>query len=195
VDSPSSPWTPAGTDPDDIWSRIEAAPFDFALLGRDFGGISDTTLTSPALNVGTAPLVIAFDHRFSFETDPATAPPNFFDGGMIEISRNGGPFEDISAFADPGYGGTLFVGSDNPLGWRKAFVGRNASFPARDRLTLALGTAFAGQTVRLRFRIATDAAAGDVGWELDNLSFQGITNLPFSKLVADGSKCRGVPKK
>jgi hypothetical protein len=196
VETPSSPWTPGGTDADDIWSRVEAAPFNHAWLGRDFGGISDTTLTSPVLNVGTsAPFVIAFDHRFSFETDPTTTPPTFFDGGMIEISRNGGPFEDISAFADPGYGGTLFTGSGNPLGGRKALVGQSASFPARDKLTLDLGSAFAGQTVRLRFRIATDAAAGDFGWELDSLSFQGITNLPFPKLVADRSKCRGVPKK
>jgi Fungalysin metallopeptidase (M36)/PA domain/Fungalysin/Thermolysin Propeptide Motif len=196
VESSSSPWTAGGTDAEDIWSRVEPVPFDHAWLGRDFGSVSDTTLTSPNLNVGAgAPFMIAFDHRFSFETDPTTNPPTFFDGGVIEISRNGGPFEDISTFADPGYGGTLVTGSGNPLSGRKAFVGHNGAFPARERLTLNLGTAFAGQTVRLRFRIATDAGAGDMGWELDNLSFQGITNLPFSQFVVDRSKCRGVPKK
>jgi large repetitive protein len=136
--------------------------------------------------------VIDFDHRFGFE-DGGVAP--FFDGGMIEISRNGGPWEDISTFIEPGYGGTLFVGSGNPLGGRRAFVSRSASFPARDHLTLNLGTAFAGQTVRIRFRIGTDAAAADFGWEIDNIAFQGITNLPFSQYIADLSECRGVPKK
>jgi hypothetical protein len=101
---------------------------------------------------------------------------------------------DISTVVNPGYGGTLFVGSDNPLGGRPAFVGRSSGFPARQRLTLDLGTAFAGQTARIRFRIATDAGVGDVGWELDNLEFLGITNLPFSTFVADLNKCRGVPK-
>jgi hypothetical protein len=47
-----------------------------------------------------------------------------------------------------------------------------------------------GQTIRLRFRIATDAAAGDYGWELDNLSVQGITNTPFSALVPETAVCR-----
>jgi large repetitive protein len=194
VESPSSPWTAAGADADAIWSRVEVTPFNRAWVGVDFGSASDTTLESPVLRVGTAaPFVIAFDHRFSFETDGGVAP--FFDGGVLEVSRNGGPFEDISAFVDPGYGGTLFVGSDNPLGGRRAFVGRNAAFPARQRLSLDLGTAFAGQTVRFRFRIGTDAAVGDLGWEIDNIAFQGITNLPFSAFVADRSRCRGVPKR
>jgi len=194
VESPSSPWTAAGADADAIWSRVEVTPFNRAWVGVDFGGVSDTRLESPDLRVGTAaPFVIAFDHRFSFETNGGAAP--FFDGGVLEVSRNGGPFEDISAFVNPGYGGTLFVGSGNPLGGRSAFVGRNASFPARQRLTLDLGTAFAGQTVRFRVRIGTDEAAGDLGWEIDNIAFQGITNLPFSAFVADRSRCRGVPKK
>jgi hypothetical protein len=163
-------------------------------LAAAAGGVvtSVDRLESPDLRVGTAPFVISFDHRFGFETNGGVAP--FFDGGMIEVSRNGGPFEDISTFVEPGYGGTLFIGSDNPLGGRRAFVGRNAAFPARNTLSLNLGTAFAGQTVRIRFRIATDAASGDIGWEIDNLSFQGITNLPFPALVEDRSRCRGVPK-
>ena len=193
VESPSSPWTPGGGDASQIWSRVEVEPFSHAWLGIDFGTISDTTLTSPELQVGNAPLVIAFDHRHSFETDGGVAP--FFDGGMIEISRNGGPFVDISTFVNPGYGGALFDGSGNPLAGRQAFVGRNAAFPARNHVTLNLGTTFAGETVRIRFRIGTDAAVGDLGWELDNLEFQGITNVPFPTMVADMSKCRGVPKK
>ena len=191
VESPSSPWTATGVDADQIWSRVEIAPFNSAWFGLDFGAPSDTSLESPALLVGTSPFVIAFDHAFGFEVDGGT----FFDGGMIEISRNGGPFEDISTFVDPGYGGTLFVGSNNPLGGRRAFVGRSAGFPALATKTLNLGTAFAGQTVRIRFRIGTDAAAADVGWVIDNVAVQGITNLPFSALVEDRARCRGVPKK
>jgi len=191
VESPSSPWTPTGADAAEIWSRVEVAPFNSAWFGLDFGAPSDTSLESPALRVGASPFVIAFDHAFGFEVDGGT----FFDGGMIEISRNGGPFEDISTFVDPGYGGTLFVGSDNPLGGRRAFVGRSAGFPALGTKTLNLGTAFAGQTVRIRFRIGTDAAAADVGWVIDNIAVQGITNLPFSAFVEDRARCRGVPKK
>jgi hypothetical protein len=196
VESPSTPWTAAGTDSDEIWSRPEITPFNRAWFGLDFGAASDTTLTSPELKVGMgAPFVIAFDHRYGFEMDASTTPPTFFDGGVIEISRNGGmTWEDISTLRDPGYGGTLFTDSGNPLGGRRAFVGRNGAFPARERLTLDLGTALAGQTVRIRFRIGTDEAAGDVGWEIDNIGFQGITNLPFSQFFADRSVCRGGKK-
>jgi hypothetical protein len=193
VESPSTQWTAAGANADEIWSRVEVTPFNRAWHGIDFGTVSDTTLTSPELQVGTTgPFVIAFDHRFSFETNGGVAP--FFDGGVIEVSRNGGPFEDISTVLNPGYGGTLFVGSGNPLAGRQAFVGTNATFPARQRLTLNLGSAFAGQTVRIRFRIGTDEAVAEFGWELDNLEFQGITNLPFSIFVPDVAKCRGEPK-
>src|SRR5262249_20129242 len=143
VETRSTPWTTSGANAADIWSRIEPQPFNRAWFGVDFGAPSDTALESPAVQVGTAPLVISFDHRFGFETSGGVAP--FFDGGVIEISRNGGPWEDISVYAAPGYGGMLFVGSDNPLGGRQAFVGRSAGFPARSTVTLNLGTAFAGQ--------------------------------------------------
>ena len=79
-------------------------------------------------------------------------------------------------------------------------VGRPSSAAAprsrrANHLTLDLGTAFAGQTVRIRFRIGTDAAAADIGWEIDNIAFQGITNKPFAEFIADLAKCRGLPKK
>jgi len=194
VESPTSTWTPTGAGADIVWSRVAVAPFSHAWFGVDSAFVSDTALESPSLQVGTtAPFVITFDHRFGFETNGGVAP--FFDGGVIELSVNGGAWQDISTFVNPGYGGTLFVGSDNPLGGRQAFVGRNASFPARDTKSLNLGMALSGQTVRMRFRIATDAAASDIGWEIDNIAFQGITNLPFASFVVDQAKCGGVPKK
>ena len=194
VETASTPWTTTGAGADQVWSRVQVAPLNRAWFGVDSGFVSDTMLESPSLQVGSAaPFVIAFDHRFGFETNGGVAP--FFDGGVIELSPNGGPWQDISAFVEPGYGGTLFVGSGNPLGGRRAFVGRNAAFPAAEPLTLNLGMAFAGQSVRIRFRIATDAAASDIGWELDNLAFQGITNSPFPAFIPDQSRCRGVPKK
>jgi fungalysin metallopeptidase (M36)/PA domain-containing protein/fungalysin/thermolysin propeptide len=193
VETPTTPWTAAGADADQIWSRVEVTPFNRAWFGLDFAAVSDTTLTSPALQVGSAPFVVEFDHKFGFETNGGVAP--FFDGGVIEISSdNGATWADVNTLVTPGYGGTIFVGSGNPLGGRPAFVGRNASFPARDHLTLNFGTAFAGKTVRVRFRIGTDEAAADIGWEIDNIAFQGITNQPFAQFIADLAKCRGVPK-
>jgi hypothetical protein len=69
-------------------------------------------------------------------------------------------------------------------------VAQNAAWPLRDTVTLDLGTALAGQTVRIRFRIGTDFNTGDYGWELDNISVQGTTNMPFPALVEDTGICR-----
>lgn len=186
VEALSTPWTPTGAGAAQIWSRVEATPFNHAWLGVDFGSISDTRLESPPLNVGASPLIITFDHRHSFED--LTTP---FDGGVIEVSLdNGATWVDVSTFVAPGYNGTLFTGSGNPLSGRPAFVARNPLWPARNTVSLNFGTALAGRTIRLRFRIATDAAVGDFGWELDNLAFQGITNTPFPTLVPDSTVCR-----
>src|SRR5262249_5586454 len=71
-------------------------------------------------------------------------------------------------------------------------VKSNPSYPATDETTIDLGKALAGKTVRVRFRIGT-AIGPDVGkfkgWQLDNISFEGITNRPFETLVADGAAC------
>jgi Fungalysin metallopeptidase (M36)/PA domain len=186
VEALSTSWTPTGGGAQQIWSRVEVSPFNHAWLGVDFGAISDTQLMSAPLVVGSNPLIIAFHHRHSFE-DVTTA----FDGGVIEVSLDAGAtWVDISTYVAPGYNGTLSACCQNPLAGRSAFVGRNASWPNRDVVSLNLGTALAGQTIRLRFRIATDAASGDYGWELDNLSVQGITNTPFSALVPETAVCR-----
>jgi hypothetical protein len=192
VETLITPWTTTGMDASEVWTRVEPTPFNRAWLGADSGTISDTMLESPDLNVGmTGPFVISFEHRHSFETDGTTNPPTFFDGGVIEITTDGGAhWVDISTIVEPGYGGTLTEGGFNPLEGQRAFVGRNAAWPERNLLTLDLGTSLAGQTVRIRFRIGTDAGVGDYGWELDNISVQGTTNIPFPLLIEDSGVCR-----
>ena len=54
--------------------------------------------------------------------------------------------------------------------------------------------AFAGKTVRVRFRIVTDGAVGDSGWDVDNIAFKGIDNKPFTGIVFDAGKCGQGPR-
>ena len=50
---------------------------------------------------------------------------------------------------------------------------------------LVFGMALAGKTVQLRFRIGSDQAAGEFGWEIDNIAFSGIDNKPFATIIDD----------
>ena len=192
VESVAPAWTQMGANFDGVWARTETAPADHAWVGTDVGSAADASLVSPDLIVSaTDSFVITFDHKFSFEASTSGTTTTYFDGGVIELSTDGGvTWADISTKVDPGYGGALSNSSGNPIGGRQAFVGKNAMYPSRETKTLDLGTMLAGQTVKLRFRIGTDSGSGDYGWEIDNIAVAGITNTPFRSLQTDQGVCR-----
>ncbi|MDP3859845.1 MAG: M36 family metallopeptidase [Stagnimonas sp.] len=192
------------------WSVVdgEPAPFLFAsgLLWfmPNNSGFADVRLTTPPLQVGSAPFAMNFEHYYQFEFagfDGDT--PVGFDGSIIEVSSDGGAtWTDVvdaggSFTTGGGYNGYFLAlapdGTPTPddSGAHVGFVGDN--FGANDGflepVTLSFGTALAGQTVRLRFRQVSDGGVGDFGWAVDNLSFTGISNLPFSNVVDED----GVP--
>jgi hypothetical protein len=186
-DSRSSPWTPTGALATSTWfhNSMGSNRFEF---GIDNGFITDTQLVSPALAVSpTDPLVVKFDHAFDLEASGG----DFFDGGVVELSNDGGAtWTDVSAFGvNPGYTGVIFVGAENPLSGRPAFSGTSPSFPALSTVTLDFGTQFAAQSVMIRFRIGTDVAEAQTGWVIDNVDVSGITNMPFPGVVPEPSTC------
>ncbi|HET7502610.1 MAG TPA: M36 family metallopeptidase [Kofleriaceae bacterium] len=181
-------WGRTGDGATDLWGRTTDTSGNQSFLGKDAGFPSDTQFVSPPVQVSpTQPLVVNLVHAYSLEGDPTA----FFDGGVIEISTDGGTsWQDVTAFGvNPGYNATLFVGSGNPIGGRKAFSGVSDGFPALRPLQLDFGTQFAGQTVQLRFRIGTDVTASFAGWIIDDITFHGILNTPFPILVAETATC------
>lgn len=173
----------AGTN----WAAVETAPGDHQLFVSDVGAPADLYAATPPLVVGNAtPLVLNFVHHYSFEADATSQ----YDGGVIELSNNGGAsWVDIGSSASPGYNGTLFSGSGNVLSGRSAWTAVSAGYPSPVGTSVNLGMAYAGQTVRIRFRMATDAAVGAPGWWIDNLAVSGITNTPFLGLVDELDSC------
>jgi len=180
-----------GVDSDKIWSRDEPKPGNHVWHGLDFGSPSDTSLESPALAVSpTDDFILTFDHRHQFESSGGTS----WDGAVLEITTNGGgTWQDISAFGNPGYGGKIGDpqpnGAQNVLKGRQGFVGDSAGWPNTSKATVNMGKKLADQKVKVRFRIGSDNAAGDFGWEIDNVTFQGITNKPFDAMVPDATVC------
>src|SRR5262249_5236933 len=203
ADSDKAPWTKWGAPgfedlADEVWSRDVQGNGNYRFYGENFTSHSDTALVSPDLVVGAASnFVVTFAHAHDFESSPQNPgqPDTHWDGGLIEISNDGGAtWKDVSAVANPGYNGTIanVIGADNPLADRPAYIARNAAWPNTNNVTLNFGMAFANQTVKIRFRIGTDAAAGVpdyLGWYIDDIAVQGITNKPFRTVKTNSKVC------
>jgi large repetitive protein len=186
-DSTNVVWTASGSGGDEVWTQVAETTTRTVLHGADSEFPSDTAVESPSVMVGTGAFSVAIRHAYTFESDAQAD----YDGGVIELSDdNGATWADVSTLgANPGYTGSLTDTSGNPLGGRAAYSGTSAGVTT----TLSFGTQFSGQTVKLRFRIATDAAVGEAGWSIDSVAFTGITNTPFNRLADDATTCVVAP--
>jgi len=184
-------WTPTGATASEIWHRAEVAGTNHVLFGADAGSPSDTQIVSPVLQVSpTAPFVVTLNHAYDLEAQPAFG--QFFDGGVVELSSDGGAtWRDVSELGvDAGYPAQIGpFDPDNPLRGRRAFSGTSPAFPALQPLVLDFGTQLAGQVVQIRFRIGTDRCCAASGWTLDDIAISGITNTPFTGLVPEPTRC------
>ncbi|MFO0592447.1 MAG: M36 family metallopeptidase [Polyangiaceae bacterium] len=204
ADSEKAPWVKWGAAgfedlADGIWTRV-AQNGNFRFNGEDYPTHSDTAFVSPDLVVGGGAFSITFSHAFDFESSPQNPgqADTHWDGGLIEISSDGGTtWGDVSQFANPGYNGTIanVAGADNPLADRPAYIARNQAWPNTNTVTLNFGTVFANKTVKIRFRIGSDAAAGYPdykGWFFDDIAVSGITNKPFRSVKANAKVCANL---
>ena len=192
VETKGSTWT-TGAGPGAAggpWRRTQVTPTDHEFFVEDVSTTTDLRLISPPITASpSTPLALTFQHRYSFEGDATNA----FDGGVIEISTDGGgTWSDVGGSVAPGYTGTLYVGSGNPIEGRPAWVRTSAGYPAMVATTLNLGLAYAGQTVRLRFRFAADVGVGGPGWWIDDLALSGHVGAPFIALGPETGVCTPV---
>jgi hypothetical protein len=174
------------------WRRRELSATRHVWWGPDNNGQVDgikasapdqQSLVSPPLQVGAGPVTMSFQHRFAFENAG-------WDGGVIELSTdNGGSWVDIGAGAAV-YNGATNAVTSAPIGAsRPAFVNRIVGWPNFAPVALNLGTTYAGQTVKIRFRIGTDETTGAPGWDIDDIVIGGLAQLPFSSLIGDTGIC------
>jgi HYR domain len=125
--------------------------------------VTNNTLDTPTINITSASSQLTFRNNFDLE--------NTFDGGVLEISINGGAFTDIVAaggsFSTGGYNGTISTGFLSPIAGRSAWTNTSAGFITT---TANLPAAANGQPIKLRFRMASDCSVSDVGWRIDTIS-------------------------
>ncbi len=195
VESANNGWSASGdatTEPNiEGWQRRALSPTQHVWFGPDNNGQNDgqkpdlpdqQVLVSPVLNVGSGPLTISFSHRFSFENGG-------WDGGVVELSNNGGAtWVDIVPSAT--YNGSTNAVTSAPIGTnRRAFVNRMTGWPNFATVNLNLGTTYAGQAVQIRFRVGADESTGAPGWDIDNIAIGGLVSSPFTALVGETTVC------
>lgn len=142
-----------------------------AFLATNIATVSDQQLTSPsiALPTGESPLTLKFQNFRNIENNGTAA---CYDGGLLEISVDGGAFTQVTgpALVNDGYRGPIATNFQNPLGglnaWCEAAPGRAYAD------TLVDLSAYAGSDVRLRWRLGTDNSVAREGWYVDDVRIQ-----------------------
>jgi HYR domain/Secretion system C-terminal sorting domain len=124
------------------------------------GVVSDKQIVTPSFTTGAGSRV-SFANNFDLESG--------FDGGVLEISINGGAFTDIitagGSFVAGGYTGVLAAGG--PLATRNTWTGSSGGFTTT---TVNLPPASAGLPCILKFRMGSDGSVANTGWRVDNYS-------------------------
>lgn len=151
----------------------------------DHDGASVSNLESPLLTVGNSTLEVVFRHHYSFETaGPVSGVLTGFDGGVLDASIDGAPFEDVTVrgeFIQGGYNGQIIFGTSRVAG----FVGDTGG--ALQLVRVSFPGLNPGQTVRLRWRQLTDEIVGAWGWDVDDVSVINAATPPFSAALAGDS--------
>ena len=160
----------------DLPWTTETTSFDTppnSAFADDPAHITDKVLDSPPIAIASAAAKLTFKNRFVLESG--------FDGGVLEISIGGGPFADIvtagGSFASGGYTGTISTAWQSPIAGRQAWTGTNTGNPAYLTTTVNLPAAAAGQSVVLRWRVASDVSVSATGQNVDSIVLVDPTNV------------------
>jgi subtilisin-like proprotein convertase family protein len=177
--------TTTGSDFTTVTNFADTAPN--AAFAIDLASVNDFTLDSPSfVPLGTTTLT--FRHQFNLE--------DTFDGAVLEISINGGPFTDIvtagGSFGSGGYTDTISSNFSSPIAGRQAWSGSSGGFITT---VATLPAAATGQPTVLRFRTADDVSVApgtDPGWWVDSIHLSFATIPSVAKAFAPSAVQIGV---
>ena len=183
--APGSVWTADETGAPGTWAVDTVDWGDAAWVAVTPDYVSDTRLVSPPMTVAEGgDLRISLTHVFHFET----LVGQYRDGGTIELRVDGGEWQDVSTWVDPGYPG-LIDAEGNPLDGLPGFGADNSSYPNPDIVLLDLGSSLGGHVVELAFRVATNGSVGGGFWAIDEVSVEGLASGPFPGVGPDPDAC------
>lgn len=167
-------FTTTGSTGAQTWQRSSTPPAGSpsgggAALAVNLDSISDQRLISPAVTLpeDASPLTLQFWNHQHMENRSGGC----YDGGLLEISTdNGSTWTQVAnpSIVHRSYDGSISTGFSNPLGGRNAWCGSPREW---ENYIIDLD-AWAGQTVRFRWRLGTDSSLGRPGWFVDDIKVQ-----------------------
>ena len=153
-------------------TRHDSAEFSVSASSPPSRGAS--TLTSPPVRIGSQGGTLHFRHFVNTEAS-SFSPTVGFDGGVLEVSRDGGRWEDIEdaggVFAQGPYNRTLSEAYQNPLPNRRAWSGSLGWITTVVRIPSHL----ASEALRFRWTLGHDTSDAEEGWYLDNIMVSSTT--------------------
>ena len=137
--------------------------------------LSDKRLDSVSVQFFGCCGQLTFRHNFNLEA--SDVDPNVgFDGGVLEISTDGGnTFQDILAaggsFLMGGYNRTIANDRGSPIAGRQAWSGNSQGF------TITVVNVPGIAAVTLRWRMASDNSGSGEGWRVDTMHVTWCRNV------------------
>ncbi|MEM1202333.1 MAG: choice-of-anchor J domain-containing protein [Acidobacteriota bacterium] len=169
LESGAGGWTTGGTAPTWALDGGNVHSGANAYHADNVASVSDQHLVTPsiALPTGASPVTLQFWNNQQLESSTGGC----FDGGVLEISTDGGATWtrlESELLTDP-YDGAISNQYSNPLADENAWCGD----PQAWMNSIVDLDAWAGQTVQLRFRLATDSSVARPGWTIDDVRVRG----------------------
>jgi hypothetical protein len=176
-------WSTTSSENHQLWrtstTRKQSAPNSLYSIAPHQMGLNE--VTSPAFQIVSSQAEIRFQNWYEFET--TFLRNRLYDGSVLELKIGDNDWQDIlvagGVFISGGYDGPLDACCQNPLSGRLSWSGKSGVNQVSEFITTRakLPPSAAGQTVRLRWRIATDIGGFREGQYIDDL------------VVSDGFYC------
>jgi len=129
-----------------------------------------------------APARLEFQHWAKMEYDENQDDDHYWDGGIVEMSIDGGPFTMI--FPEGGYPHRITDNDASPFLPETPCYGETTGWePAVFDLT-----AYTGHTVHFRFRFGSDGYVTDEGWYIDDarVMYQDDSSWTWLSVITNG---------
>lgn len=162
MESGGGNWTASAGTGTNNWALGTTNPYSgsSAWFAQDVSTVTDQylTLNSGVMLMGGEELQVW--HAYDTEAT--------YDGGVMEISTDGGvTWTDLGGnMTQNGYSGAISTCCSNPIGGQPAFEGNSNGYVQ----TIVDLNPYAGSTVIVRFRMATDSSVTGNGWWVDDVT-------------------------